>query len=43
MTVKLRGYRIPAGKRVLVIYASANRDERKFSNPDQFDVTRGRS
>jgi cytochrome P450 len=25
---------------VLVIYASANRDERKFERPDEFDVTR---
>lgn len=31
---------IPAGKRVIVIYASANRDHRKFSDPDRFDVTR---
>ena len=31
---------IPQGKRVLVMYASANRDERKFAEPDRFDVTR---
>lgn len=34
------GCRIPEGKRVLVIYASANRDEAKFPDPDRFDVTR---
>lgn len=32
--------RIPAGARVLVIYASANRDEREWDNPDAFDITR---
>ena len=31
---------IPQGARVLVIYASANRDERQFSDPDRFDLTR---
>jgi cytochrome P450 len=31
---------VPAGARMMVIYASANRDERKFPNPDSFDVTR---
>jgi cytochrome P450 len=31
---------IPAGSRVVVSYASANRDERKWGNPDVFDVTR---
>ncbi len=28
------------GDPVLVLYASANRDERKWTNPDDFDVTR---
>lgn len=37
---EVSGQRIPAGKRVIVCYASANRDERKFVNPDAFDVTR---
>jgi cytochrome P450/ferredoxin-NADP reductase len=37
---EIAGHTIPEGERVLVIYASANRDERKFNNPDQFDVTR---
>jgi cytochrome P450 len=31
---------IPAGERVLVIYGSANRDERRYTDPDRFDVTR---
>ncbi|OBI02585.1 monooxygenase [Mycolicibacter heraklionensis] len=29
---------IPAGARVLVIYASANRDEREWRKPDVFDI-----
>ncbi|MCI3133169.1 cytochrome P450 [Phenylobacterium aquaticum] len=31
---------IPQGERVLVLYASANRDERHYADPDRFDVTR---
>jgi cytochrome P450 len=31
---------IPEGERVLVLYASANRDERRWVDPDRFDVTR---
>ncbi|MFW3168643.1 cytochrome P450 [Geodermatophilus sp. CPCC 206100] len=31
---------VPAGSRVLVVYAAANRDERTFERPDEFDVTR---
>ncbi|WP_298862133.1 cytochrome P450/oxidoreductase [uncultured Sulfitobacter sp.] len=37
---EIAGHAIPAGKRVIVIYASANRDHRKFPDPDRFDVTR---
>ena len=37
---EVAGHTIPKDKRVLVIYASANRDERKFPDPDRFDVTR---
>ncbi|MEZ5752595.1 MAG: cytochrome P450/oxidoreductase [Paracoccaceae bacterium] len=37
---EIAGHPIPAGKRVLVIYASANRDPRKYADPDRFDVTR---
>lgn len=31
---------IPKGDRVLVLYASANRDERRYEDPDRFDVAR---
>jgi len=34
------GTTIPAGDRVLVIYASACRDERHYAEPDRFDVMR---
>ena len=36
----LHGGTIPAGGRVVLIYASANRDERKFPNPDALDFDR---
>jgi len=31
---------IPAGARVLVVYASANRDEREWTDPATFDIQR---
>jgi cytochrome P450 len=31
---------LPAGSRAIVFYGAANRDERKYSNPDHFDVRR---
>jgi cytochrome P450 len=31
---------VPAGSRVVLLYASANRDERKFEDPERFDVRR---
>ena len=31
---------VPAGSRVLLLYASANRDERKWQDPEKFDVRR---
>lgn len=34
------GTRIPAGSRVIVSYASANRDERQFADPDRFIIDR---
>jgi cytochrome P450/ferredoxin-NADP reductase len=40
--VTRHGVRIPAGGRVVLVYGAANRDERRFAEPDRFDVTRGR-
>jgi cytochrome P450 len=34
------GVQIPAGARLLVIYASANRDEREWDAPETFDIRR---
>ena len=34
------GVAVPAGTRVLVMYGSANRDERRFPEPDRFDIRR---
>jgi cytochrome P450 len=34
------GTRIPAGSRVMLIWGAANHDEREFSEPERFDVTR---
>lgn len=31
---------MPEGSRVVVFYGSANRDERRFSDPERFDITR---
>ena len=36
----LGGVDVPAGARILVSYASANRDERQWDRPDEFDITR---
>lgn len=40
---EIAGTRIPTGSRVLVMFASANRDERVWSDPDRFDITRDAS
>jgi cytochrome P450 len=40
--VTLHGVTISAGRRVLLVYGTANRDERQFPDPDRFDVKRGR-
>jgi cytochrome P450 len=37
---EIGGKQIKAGERVLMVYASANRDERAFENPDSIDVRR---
>lgn len=34
------GVEIPKGARLLVSFASANRDERRWDDPDRFDITR---
>ena len=36
----LRGQKIAAGDRVVMMYASANRDEDVFRNPDRFEIAR---
>jgi cytochrome P450 len=38
--VELAGHVLPAGARLVVLFGSANRDERRFPEPDRFDVTR---
>lgn len=36
----LHGVTVPAGARLMLLYGSANRDERKYPRPEVFDVTR---
>lgn len=38
--VVLHDVEIPAGGRVLLVWAAANRDERNWDDPDRFDITR---
>lgn len=38
--IEMHGKTIRAGQSVLVMYGSANRDERKFADPDRLDITR---
>src|SRR5947209_3839677 len=40
--VTLHGVTIPAGGRVVLVPGAANRDERRFPDPDTFDITRPR-
>lgn len=37
---EVAGVALPAGSSVIVMYASANRDERKFPDPERFDIKR---
>jgi cytochrome P450 len=37
---EVEGQVLPAGSRVVLLYGSANRDERKYPDPDRFDVHR---
>lgn len=38
--IELHGVRIPADSTVMLLIASANRDERRFDHPDEFDLAR---
>jgi cytochrome P450 len=38
--VDIEGYVIPAGTRCGLLFAAANRDPRKWANPDRFDISR---
>ena len=38
--VELHGRVVPAGARVVLLYGSANHDERAFADPDRFDPGR---
>ncbi len=38
--VELHGTVIPAGGKVLLLYAAGNRDDRRWDDPDRFDVRR---
>ena len=38
--VEIGGQVLPEGARIAVLFGSANRDERRFDDPDRFDVTR---
>jgi len=38
--VEIGGTSLPEGARVALLFGSANRDERRFPDPDRFDVTR---
>jgi cytochrome P450 len=38
--VEMYGQRAPEGARVILLFGSANRDERQFDDPDRLDVTR---
>jgi cytochrome P450 len=37
---EIDGTFLPAGSRVVLLYGSANRDERKYPDPDRFDIRR---
>jgi cytochrome P450 len=43
LPVALQDETLPAGRRVLLNLASANRDPREFEDPDQFSTQRGRN
>lgn len=37
---ELDGVTLPANSRIIVLYASANRDERRWTHPETFDIRR---
>lgn len=37
---EIDGFALPEGSRVMLLYASANRDERKWQDPERFDISR---
>ncbi|OJH39550.1 cytochrome P450 [Cystobacter ferrugineus] len=37
---QLGGVQLPKGSRVFIVYASGNRDEERFSEPERFDIRR---
>jgi cytochrome P450 len=39
--VELHGHTVPAGSALLLLNHSANRDDRRFPDPDRFDIERG--
>jgi cytochrome P450 len=39
-TIEIHGQTMEEGEKVLLVYGSANRDEREFSEPDAFDIGR---
>jgi 4-methoxybenzoate monooxygenase (O-demethylating) len=41
--VEIAGKRIPAGEKVLLFLGAANRDPRRWTNPDSFDIRRNAS
>ena len=38
--IEIHGQTLRAGQKVMFLFASANRDEREFANPDVFDIAR---
>jgi cytochrome P450 len=38
--IELHGVQMPEGSQVSVMIGAANRDERRFPNPDRFDIER---
>jgi len=38
--VDIEGYKVPAGQRVGLMFAAANRDPRAWTNPDQYNISR---